>query len=140
MNPFTVLLKMECFEYTLTTYREGMKATFYIQTKGMNSGKPLRTPIANCVCVHTSIPNLFEIVFALYKGKLFYPHIGGSVIPFIRIRELKEVIDAGLRKYDPKHNEKLKSIESIELLLASLSEKLRLYNQMQVYLCREILT
>jgi hypothetical protein len=136
---FTALPKMERFNYTLTTYREGMKATFYIQTKGNNSGKPLKKPIPNCVCVQTSITNLYEIVFALYKGKLFYPHIGGSVIPFIRIRQLKEVIDAGLSNYDPKHKEKLKSIESIEKLLASLHEKLRLYNQLQVYICREIL-
>jgi hypothetical protein len=140
MMDFTVLPKMERFNYTLTTYREGMKATFYIQTKGNNSGRPLRKPIANCVCVETSNPHLFEIIFAMYKGRLFHPQIGGSVIPFIRIRELKEVIDAGLSKYDPKHNEKLKSIESIEKLLASLHEKLRLYNQLQVYICREILT
>jgi hypothetical protein len=140
MTAITVLLKMERFDFSLTTYRQGKTAPFYIQSKGLHSGRPLKKPIPNCFCVHSSIENLYEIVFAMYKGKLFEPIICGSVVPFIRIDEVKYLINKTLSTYKPSNAQKLKSIEKIDLLLSSMASQIKLYTQMQTAICREILT
>ena len=138
MKVILVLQTMENFK--LSTFKEGKEATFYIQSKGLHSGRPLRKPIPNCFCVETEMENLYEIVFAMYKGRLFEPLICGSVIPFIRISEVNSLINYTLNIYNPRHAERLKAIEKIEMLLHSMASKIKLYGQMQTAICREVLT
>jgi hypothetical protein len=91
------------FSFNLTTYSEGKnypKDAFFILNKGMNSGKPMKNPCPNCfVCVAQDKPSaekLFWVVFALHQGKQFHQALVGSVIPFIRKKDLKEIIQLGL--------------------------------------------
>ena len=62
---------------------------FWIQLKGENAGKPLRTPIANSIGVKTDpeflFPDfLFYTVLYLFTSGQFRPMLKGSVVPYIR--------------------------------------------------------
>ncbi len=69
---------------------------FYILCKGMNSGKPLLSPCRNCFVCTCSCDDekdfLFWLCWGLWKTKQFEPLLCGSVIPFIRIDELRREI------------------------------------------------
>lgn len=112
---------------------------FYIQVKGYHSGRPLRKPIPNCVAVYSDIPNLFEIVFLLFKGHEFKGSIIGSVVPFIRLSDLKEVIDKGIEKQKPENTQLLEQTKAIEELISASESKINLLKSMQVAICREFL-
>jgi len=66
---------------------------FWIQLKGENAGKPLRTSIPNSVGVKTD-PNLlvsdflFYTVQYLFSSGKFRPYLKGSVVPYIRQRDI----------------------------------------------------
>lgn len=66
---------------------------FFILNKGLNSGKPLNTPCSNCfVCItanKTDRDFMYWLCFGLWKSRSFHYYLKGSVIPFIRIGELK---------------------------------------------------
>lgn len=113
--------------------------SFFIQTKGEHSGRPLKKPIPNCCAVYSEIPNLYEIVFLLFKGKEFHPHVIGSVIPFIRLDDLQKVIDKGLNVHHPKAAQLLNQTKAIEDLINVSNEKIKLLKSMQVAICKEFL-
>lgn len=99
------------------------KADFYIQSKGLHAGRPLKQPIANCFAVCTNESNLFELVYALYVAKAFDFYIIGSVVPFIRIGEVERLI----KEYLPKANVKiLLALEKIDDLVLNTQKKLKL--------------
>jgi hypothetical protein len=69
---------------------------FFILSRGMNSGKPLTAPCRNCFIVMCENPDttdeLFWLCYGLWQSKSFHRLIIGSVIPFVRIREIKQFI------------------------------------------------
>jgi hypothetical protein len=79
-----------------TTKEVNLKPHFYALNKGMNSGKPLLLPCPNCFKIEAENNDLKEtlywISFALWKSKAFHPFLIGSVIPFIRIGDYKQLI------------------------------------------------
>lgn len=116
-----------------------LKPSFFIQIKGDHSGRPLKNSIPNCCAVYSEIPNLYEIVFLLYKGKEFHPHIIGSVVPFIRLENLQSVINKGLNVHHPKAAQLLQQTKAIEDLINVSNEKIKLLRSMQVAICKEFL-
>jgi len=66
--------------------------SFFIQSKGENAGRPLKTAIANCFAVYSADEFLFEKVFVLFRQGKFKYYLIGSVIPFIRKKEVETVI------------------------------------------------
>lgn len=68
----------------------------YALCKGLNSGKPLEKPCPNCfvlVCKNQAEKDFYTtLLFGLWKIKHFYPYHRGSVIPFIRISDFKQVV------------------------------------------------
>ena len=68
------------------------KATFYIQAKGLHAGRPLKNPIRNCFAVQTDEKHAFESVYVGWVSRQFEPYIGGSVIPFIKIGDVKNQV------------------------------------------------
>ena len=84
-------------DFKIITHKEGRgysNSHFFILNKGLNSGKPLKTPCPNCfVCiVHNQhhLEQLFWLAFALWKSTLLKKELKGSVIPFIRINDYKK--------------------------------------------------
>ena len=111
------------------TYNGQKSANFYIQCKGNYSGRPLKKPIPNCFAVYTNNPLAFEIVYCLFKGKLFEYYIIGSVIPFIRISAVKKILEQYLIvEFCEK---KLKAIQGIDELLTLKQEQIKTLMDLQ---------
>jgi hypothetical protein len=127
--------------YRVMTYPSKCKETpsFYIQIKGLNSGKPLKNAIVNCVAVYTDMPYLYELVYLLFKGRKFEIHLKGSVIPFVRIEDLHEVIDKGLSFYKPEKLKLLDQVQKVDEALLNCNNKIKLLQQLQAALCSEFL-
>jgi hypothetical protein len=75
---------------------------FFLLSKGMNAGKPMEKPCPNCFVIFASSEEekqkLFWLCFGLWQGDFFRPFLTGSVIPFIRLDNLKQVIREALTK------------------------------------------
>jgi hypothetical protein len=69
---------------------------FFILSKGNNAGKPLTVPCPNCFVFQASDKEekdfYFWLIYCLWQGNYFRQFLYGSVIPFIRIHDLKEII------------------------------------------------
>ncbi|RTL56227.1 MAG: hypothetical protein EKK37_17290 [Sphingobacteriales bacterium] len=81
--------------FTLKAYHPDQQSTaheFFILNKGLNSGKPLQAPVANCFrCSCSSAEEkekLFWLCWGLWKCKHWEQFLCGSVIPFIRKHDL----------------------------------------------------
>jgi hypothetical protein len=72
---------------------------FFILSKGNNSGRPMDQPCPNCfvvICDSKQQRELFYwLTYALWQSKSFQMHIIGSVIPFIRIKDVRNCIING---------------------------------------------
>ena len=68
----------------------------FILCKGLNSGKPLDQPCPNSFVMqcHNQAEKDFyyALAFGIWKAKHLQQYIKGSVIPYIRIGDFKEVI------------------------------------------------
>lgn len=127
--------------YRLLTYPNKSKGTptFYIQMKGEHSGRPLKQPIKNCVAVYSDVPFLFELVYLLFKGRKFEIHLKGSVIPFVRIEDLNEVINEGLKMYSPAKEKLLVQIKKIDEAVNLYQKQKELLLMAQKAICNEFL-
>ena len=87
---------------------------FFILSKGNNSGKPLDKPCPNCfVCLCSSEEErqqLYWLFYGCWQGLFFNPFIGGSVIPYIRIDDVKQVATLALSKIELKPQQFNKNI------------------------------
>lgn len=119
-------------------YKVGLVADFYIQCKGDHSGRPLKFPIPNCFAVTTDIPNLEQLVYALYVGRFFYPHIKGSVVPYIRICDAFEVVWRGLELQNGNALQVLQTLEKVQKEHANMKQRLGLMQQLKVGLARKV--
>ena len=136
-------------KFKLTTYREGKDfkgSYFYILNKGNNSGKPLLTPCPNCfVCQCTNeeeTQELYWLMYGMWQGKAIYPHLIGSVIPFIRLKELTNLIHTGIEKLlsnPDKVKRNISKIIQMEKHQVNIQKQLNLIKQMKQALIFEVL-
>ena len=116
---------MNDLNYTVKTHKLGRtynKPHFFIQNKGLNSGKPMKLPCPNCFVVTTEsnkeLESLYYLCFSLKVGAYFSFYLVGSVIPFLRINDAKLVICKALKNYEKDQwhikAEKLKKIVAYE--------------------------
>jgi len=101
------------------------KPHFWVLCKGMNSGKPLVIPCPNSFRIETDSEvfkeMLYWVSFALWKGKAFHPYLIGSVIPFIRIGDYKQLVCEKLEVVNESPAEFAKTIKKLRLI--ELKEK-----------------
>jgi len=116
-----------------------LKNCFYVLSKGLNSGKPLTTPCPNCFAVlaqnDTDLQTLYWLSFALWKGKLFEYHLVGSVIPFLRVSDFKNIIAQNLEKALANPAELQKTVKALQLVEEKeqqLAKNLKLVKQLKV--------
>lgn len=109
---------------------------FFVLSKGNNAGRPMDKPCPNCFVVITKCPQekqlLYWLCFGLWQCGYFQPHLCGSVIPFLRLTELKSIIRDTRAKVDLRKNEYDKAIETLNKLLhiqQNISQQLQLINQ-----------
>ena len=69
---------------------------FFILSKGANAGKPSLTPWVNSfavICQHKEyLEFYFWLVQALHQSGKFKLHLRGSVIPFININDVRDIL------------------------------------------------
>ncbi len=91
----------------------------------------MHKPCPNCfVCLAKdaeSAEKLFWVVYALHQGKQFHQALVGSVIPFIRKKDLQSIIQLGL---DSSIN-KPEKFQKVVVQLRQLSEQERNYAKLQ---------
>ena len=115
------------------------KANFYIQAKGNHSGRPLTDPIPNSFAVYTELPYLKELVYALYTARKFEYFIGGSVVPFIRIGDVKMLLDESLRGYTSNKDKLLKQIRIVDELINTSESRLKKAKQLKQAFAMQVL-
>ena len=86
-------------QFSIFTYSKHYKVKefdVFILSKGLNAGKPLLAPCPNCFVVSCSTkPNanyIDVLCYGLHKAKYFHQLLTGSVIPFLRISDIKKVV------------------------------------------------
>ncbi len=127
-----------------TSKEEILKPHFFALSKGMNSGKPLLSPCPNCFKIETETEefkeSLYWISFALWRVKAFHPYLIGSVIPYIRIGDYKQLICEKVEvvKSSPaEFAETVKQLRFIELKEKQFKENLKLIQERkQAYVYR----
>ena len=89
----------------ITTYNADQKRSafaFFILNKGMNSGKPMEHPCPNCFTFNANDQaekdHYYWLCFGLWQSKSLHPYLNGSVIPFIHLRDLNQVINQASEK------------------------------------------
>ena len=93
---------------------------FFILNKGMNSGKPLEHPCPNCFTFNSADQaekdHFYWICFGLWQSRSFHQHLIGSVIPFIRLHVLSQVISQASEKAQASPGTFQKTVEALKIL------------------------
>lgn len=107
--------------FQIKTYRPGYVPsdnTMYILSKGSNAGKPLDKPCPNCFAVTTlsaaEKTSIYWICYVLWQGGIFRRLLIGSVIPFVRIDELRRCIDTAINVCSEDNTSFCHTIETFE--------------------------
>jgi hypothetical protein len=107
----------------ITTYSPDQKRSpfaFFILNKGMNSGKPMEHPCPNCFTFNATDQAekdlYYWICFGLWQSKSLHPYLNGSVIPFIHLRDLNQVISQASEKALATPANFLKTVEALKIL------------------------
>jgi hypothetical protein len=113
---------------------------FYVQSHGLNAGRPLKMPIPNSWEIESENTQAFEICFVVFNSKILQPYLRGSVIPFIALHEYKKIIYPFLKiPIDEDCNKKLETLRSIDRALAEMESRNRLYRQLKNVLAYELI-
>ena len=118
---------------------------FFILSKGENSGKPGLKPWVNSFAVLCSNKECFEFYFwltyGLYKADKFKPRLRGSVIPFVNLNDVKDVLKETAPSILENWLQFQKIISALDLLeksKTSLGQQLVTTENLQRYLIRKV--
>ena len=93
---------------------------FGLRCKGLNSGKPLEKPCPNCfvlACKNQAEKDFYTtLLFGLWKVKHFYQFHTGSVIPFIRISDFKQVVKEQANRVSIKPQDFIEDVHKFRLI------------------------
>ena len=125
--------------YNIKTYRNGFETKnphFYILNKGMNSGKPLEMPCANCFSLSCNSEAdkefYFWLLFGVWRTKAFHPFLRGTVIPFITLTNLKKCIQTGSEQANQdleKYQKNIKALKFLDLKEKQFHQNLQLIEE-----------
>jgi len=114
---------------------------FFIQNKGLHSGRALNNPIPNCFVVTTETDeqreSLFYLCLSLKEGRYFNYYIKGSVIPFITIDDTRKVLNTAIRNYEQQQWElKVQKLIKITTYEENLKQQLKTIGQLKIAILR----
>ncbi|MBY0435098.1 MAG: hypothetical protein K2U26_13400 [Cyclobacteriaceae bacterium] len=117
---------------------------FFILSKGLNAGKPLGKPCPNCFVLFAKSEEernqLYWLCYGLWQGNFFRPFLTGSVIPFIKLGDLKTVIAEALSKIDLNEFEKsISMMQGLQNHQENISKQLELIRQAKKSLMYRVL-
>ena len=103
-------------------------------------------PCPNCFVLITECEKskefFFWLSYGLWQGKFFHEYLIGSVIPFIRIHDAKNLIETSAQKATNNNGQYEKSINHLKSLNhqeQTLKKQLKLMDQLKRVLVLEIL-
>ncbi len=114
--------------FTIKIHRVGTiysKPHLFILNKGMNSGKPQKTPFTNSFIVlfqnDEDCESVYFVLYSLWKTKFWHQHLVGSVIPFLRLNDFKKDFFIKSKIMMEEHEAHIKHVAALKLL--ELKEK-----------------
>ncbi len=117
--------------------------SFFILCKGCNAGKPGFQPWTNSfivVCPHEEYFNFyFWLIYGLWRNGKFKTRHRGSVIPFINLNDVRDLIREVAPAIQPgwnKYQQILEALNKLEQKKASLAEQIISTTNLQRYLLR----
>ena len=116
------------------------ETVFFIQSHGMNSGRPLKNPICNCWEVRTERSFDFEILAIVFESKILETFITGSVIPFIPLGDYKKVIAPILQNAvheNEKINKKYFAIRKIDAGIEHQKKMIKSLQELKIAISHE---
>ncbi|HCE54389.1 MAG TPA: hypothetical protein DER05_05020 [Lutibacter sp.] len=101
----------------------------------------MKEPCPNCFTITTKTEEqrntLFYLCLSLQLGKFFNKNLVGSVIPFIRIDDVREVLDTALQNYEKNNWElKVQKLMKITTYENNLKDQLKTIAQLKIALLR----
>jgi hypothetical protein len=137
------------FSFKLKTHK--LNATysephFFILNKGNHSGKPMNDPSPNCfVCICSSEEEkdmLYWLVMGLCQGRVFEQYLCGSVIPFIRINDVKKALNWLSFNHTAKlvqYKKKVIAIQKVQQAKISILQQLQSLQSLQKVLVSDLM-
>ena len=130
--------------FTMKTNKAGKtynQPHFFIQNKGLHSGRALNNPIPNCFVVTTETDEqreaLYYLCFSLQIGRYFNYYIKGSVIPFITIDDTRKVLNKALLNYKKDQwQSKVEKLVKITNYEENLKQQIKAIGQLKLALLR----
>ncbi len=99
----------------------------------------MHLPCPNCFVVETEskieAEMIFSYVYLIWKTERFRYHLCGSVIPFLKITDFKNVLNDTLRNKDIDHEswvEIIKNVKLLQMQKENLKKQLSLLNQLEL--------
>lgn len=109
---------------------------FFILSKGNNAGRPMNEPCPNCFVIISKCPQekqlLYWLCFGLWQCGYFQQYLTGSVIPFLRVSELRSIIRETRFKVELRKAECEKAVDTLDKLLnyqQNISKQLQIIDQ-----------
>ncbi|AXP82764.1 hypothetical protein CJ739_3703 [Mariniflexile rhizosphaerae] len=128
-------------KFFIKTHKKGTiysKPHLFLLNKGMNSGKPQKEPFINSFVIIFENDSDFDTInltaYALWKTKFWHQFLSGSVIPFLRLNDVRKEFSTKVNQEIKDHKEHVKNVETLKLLEQSekrFHENLNLINDMR---------
>lgn len=125
----------------IKTHRKGVTTLddqIFILNKGLNSGKPQKTPFTNSFVITISSKEeseaIYWLIYSLWKANFWNQYLCGSVIPFLRIHEFKKNFIPKLNEVllnMEQHKKQVQALQIIEIKEKQFQESLILINEMR---------
>lgn len=130
--------------FQIKTHQVGrtyQKPHFFILNKGLNSGKPFTAPVRNSFVVSKETIEqkeaLFHLSYMLLEAKCYRFYLKGSVIPFIYIADVKNLLIKNSRYFGQEDFQtKLKALKKVEKLEEVQAQKLKAIKELKTVLLR----
>jgi hypothetical protein len=90
----------------------------------------------------TKTENAFEICFMVYNSKFLNNYLRGSVIPFLSLREYKNIINpifANPVQFEETTLKKLKMLQLLDVAIKKQEDTRKYYNELKTAIADELL-
>ena len=96
------------------------KPCLFILNKGLNSGKPKQEPFTNSFVIifekQEDAENIYFVAYSLWKSKFWHQFLIGSVIPFLRIKDIEKEFYKRVQLIYNEFEDHKKNIAALKLL------------------------
>ncbi|WP_026713549.1 DUF6943 family protein [Flavobacterium daejeonense] len=128
-------------KFIIKTHKKGTiysKPHLFLLNKGINSGKPQKEPFTNSFVIIFENDSDFDTInltaYALWKTKFWHQFLSGSVIPFLRLNDIRKEFSTKVNQEIKDHKEQVKNVQTLKFLEQSekrFNENLNLINDMR---------